>query len=1007
MKPIHSSFVTIAAGLLLAQASLADPAITAVTAQQRYPWNGKVDIAYTVSGDIPAFAKEQALITSLKVMATDQETGTSYAATSLSGDTGLSDGTHSLVWDMDAQGLTFVSTNVIFSVSCETVPATYCVIDLSSGSNSVSYPVTYLAEPPSGGFNVNEYKTTKLVLKRMEAGSFMMGENQDVSVTLTKPFYMGLFEMTQTQWQLVMGSNPSSFDGELKPVEAVSYSDIRGSTNGAQWPKSNAVDSDSFLGKLRARTGLDFDLPTEAQWEYACRAGTTTKYSYGDSANGNYMWYEDNSSRKTHSVGIKQPNPWGLYDMHGNVSEWCLNYGNGDLIGGTDPKGPTKSTSWSYVAREIRGGSWYRDSTWCTSSYRYNRPPSDTSNSFGFRLSRPLTMNSQGGTLCSGTNAPTIIDLSTGTRTAALSETIRYSAAWETSAAGATAVVAVNGETLSSATGSGATVWQPTRKGTYTLTHKVMNGGAQVGATLTATFAVQGPATPVISPEGGVVSGWPQSITMFCATEGTTIHYTTDGTDPTADSPTYRRFRISERTTVKAIAVKGGVMSEIAVAEYALGVCDDPVIDPVDGTSFEHLGQTVSIDWQGEDGVLRYTTDGNDPTAESPIYEEPFTLDNSTVVKAKAFGDQFFDSAVVTANLTRVWVNVATPVITAASSFTGSKTKVTLSCATAGATIRYTLNGNDPNSHATRYTKPFYVTDSCTVKAYAVCADYLASDVATFSIEKVWDIGDTMGAPDHAFTTGGDLPFVRVVDATAPLGESMKSGEITHEQVSTLSTTVMGPGTISFQWKTSCEDSGGAYDWDHAEFEVDGDVVAKMDGVTGWQTVSHAISSGGSHTLVWSYVKDDVESEGEDCCWVADYNWASDYTATQTTPEPVPYVWLLDYFPETPDEYDFYEAAAFATAENGVNEVWECYVAGLDPTNSVARFEATITMDANGKPEISHNPPLPAAEAAKREYRILGAEMLDAPEPWTDVTDIPDLDRAGYRFFKVKVRMKE
>ena len=92
---------------------------------------------------------------------------------------------------------------------------------------------------------------------------------------------------------------------------------------------------------------------------------------------------------------------------------------------------------------------------------------------------------------------------------------------------------------------------------------------------------------------------------------------------------------------------------------------------------------------------------------------------------------------------------------------------------------------------------------------------------------------------------------------------------------------------------------------------------------------------------------------------------------------------------------------------NGVNKVWESYVVGLDPTDEDARFLATFMVDTNGKPEISHNPPLTAEEEAKREYRILGAETLDAPEPWTDVTDVLDVDAAGYRFFKVTVRMKE
>ena len=485
---------------------------------------------------------------------------------------------------------------------------------------------------------------------------------------------------------------------------------------------------------------------------------------------------------------------------------------------------------------------------------------------------------------------------------------------------------------------------------------------------------------------------------MSCATEGATIHYTTDGTEPTEDSPVYRRFRITERTTVKAVAIKNGVASEVAVVEYAAGQCANPVITPADGTEFEHVGQSVSIAWSGADGVLRYTTDGSDPTAESPIYNGPFTIDDSTVVKAKAFGDQFFDSAIVTANLTRVWANVATPTITAASSFTGSETKVEISCATPGATIRYTLNGNDPNSNATRYTGPFYVTDSCTVKAYATCYDYLDSAVATQIIEKVWGIGDTVGAPDHTFTTGGDLPFVRVTDNTAPLGESMKSGAITHSQTSTLSTTVMGPGTISFQWKTSCEDSGGEYDWDHVEFWVDDTRIAQLDGETSWQTVTHAISDDGSHTLLWKYIKDNVESEGEDCCWVADYQWASAYTATQTTPAPVPYVWLRGHFPHTPDEYDAYESAAKEDAANGLNKVWECYVAGLNPTNATDVFRTVISIGEGGAPVVGWLPDLnEGGTKHERVYNVEGRESL------TDGTWAPT--NSASRFFRVKVSM--
>ena len=147
------------------------------------------------------------------------------------------------------------------------------------------------------------------------------------------------------------------------------------------WPSSSAVDSSSFLGKLRARTGLDFDLPTEAQWEYACRAGTTTTYSYGDSADGNYMWYTDSSSSQTHEVGTKQPNPWGLYDMHGNVQEWCLDWRAGSLGGGIDPKGSSSRSN-----RVRRGGSWRRDASSCTSASWGSNTPSLEYYDPGFRL---------------------------------------------------------------------------------------------------------------------------------------------------------------------------------------------------------------------------------------------------------------------------------------------------------------------------------------------------------------------------------------------------------------------------------------------------------------------------------------------------------------------------------------------------------------------------------------------------------------------------------------------
>jgi hypothetical protein len=278
-------------------------------------------------------------------------------------------------------------------------PAPYCVVDLASGANASAYQVDYLDAPPRGGFNVDLFKTEVLALRRIEPGTFMMGGQYET--TLTKPYYIGIFEMTQKQYALVTGRWPSHYndddDRDTHPVENVSYNAIRGSLEGANWPASSAVDSYSFLGKLRERTGLDFDLPTEAQWEYACRAGTTTKYSYGDSVNGDYMWYCENSYWESRKVGTRKANPWGLYDMHGNILEVCLDWFGSSLNGGTDPVGPETG-----IARIPRGGDYGCKARSCTSSYRenVNKAPSGAHNVDGFRIVCRLPASAVATTYC-------------------------------------------------------------------------------------------------------------------------------------------------------------------------------------------------------------------------------------------------------------------------------------------------------------------------------------------------------------------------------------------------------------------------------------------------------------------------------------------------------------------------------------------------------------------------------------------------------------------------------
>jgi formylglycine-generating enzyme required for sulfatase activity len=207
------------------------------------------------------------------------------------------------------------------------------------------------------------------------AGTFMMGSEKGLSderpvrkVTISKPFYLGKFEVTQKQWEGVMGRNPSNFKGAKNPVDSVSWEDCQ-----------------TFIQKLCEKVpGQTFRLPTEAEWEYACRAGSTTEYGYGDDTVGlgNYAWYYGNSGSKTHPVGEKKPNAWGLYDMHGNVWEWCADwYGNYDSNAATDPVGPSFG-----VPRVLRGGSWGHIAAYCRSANRVSTYPSSRYHDFGLRV---------------------------------------------------------------------------------------------------------------------------------------------------------------------------------------------------------------------------------------------------------------------------------------------------------------------------------------------------------------------------------------------------------------------------------------------------------------------------------------------------------------------------------------------------------------------------------------------------------------------------------------------
>jgi len=204
-------------------------------------------------------------------------------------------------------------------------------------------------------------KTDKIFLKKkiggiefvyIPGGTFMMGSNhysddeKPVHRVTVDSFWMGRFEVTQKQYEAIIGSNPSYFKGFFgdtkinHPVVQVSWNDAM-----------------EFCKRFSSKYGVKARLPYEAEWEYACRAGTTTIYYWGDSVNGDYCWYHDNSGRKTHPVGKKKPNAWGLYDMSGNVSEWCMDWFDGSYYKNNPAENPRGPSSGEY--RVFRGGSFY------------------------------------------------------------------------------------------------------------------------------------------------------------------------------------------------------------------------------------------------------------------------------------------------------------------------------------------------------------------------------------------------------------------------------------------------------------------------------------------------------------------------------------------------------------------------------------------------------------------------------------------------------------------------
>ena len=383
--------------------AFAEATVSSVSCHQAWPFLRSVVIDYTLTTDsgntLPAFnvgfygtLDDGVTVFDLSKKGTLTKEGVGGAV--------FGAGAHKTIWTPDES---FYSVNQKIKIKVTATDAadtTYMVVDLST------FEVSYSSTGPD--LSDDTCRKTELWLKKIEPGSFYMGSPTDElgrdassgaetrhSVTLTKPYYIGVLETTQKQYQLVTGSNPADLNiGEKYPVEQVSYDMIRGTNLGAQWPASGDVDATSFMGLMRAKTGLTFDLPTEAQWEYACRATTTTALNSGKNltsvtvcANvaevGRYL-HNSNDGKGNNYVkgGQYLGNSWGLYDMHGNLDELCLDYYDGyTSTAQTDPVGPASGTE-----RVIRGGSWEDVASECRSARRIPVDSNYHAQHVGFRV---------------------------------------------------------------------------------------------------------------------------------------------------------------------------------------------------------------------------------------------------------------------------------------------------------------------------------------------------------------------------------------------------------------------------------------------------------------------------------------------------------------------------------------------------------------------------------------------------------------------------------------------
>ncbi len=444
MRRVFSTMVAVCAGVAFAAPVIDNDDVT----MTQDPRSRKVTISYTLR-DEPGIVTADIQTNYVDGGETKWASIGAENFDNMKGDVGRlvpETGAHAITWNPNKswpdQVLDGGRIRAVLTAWATNAPPDYMVVDLTK-ENTWRYYASSNDVPYGVGHSI--YKTGKMVFRRVPAAyvPFSMGTTPGEigyysgqatnsplhEVMLTADYYIGIYEVTQSQWSNVyaragasgVSAVPSWFkqyaDSSMRPVEMVGHLYIRGARPTYNWPSTgHSVDPDRWMGKFRSFTGVFADFPTEAQWEFACRAGTTTEFNDGTSIHTNVAWSGANSQApswsnanvkvvQTHPVGLLRPNAWGIYDMHGNVAEWCLDWYNASaadkLVDAIDPKGSEQGdASWgTWYVRSDRGGSYNwtvtnsRNGTFDSlgrSGVRYRADEVSAYDGIGFRLWCPI-----------------------------------------------------------------------------------------------------------------------------------------------------------------------------------------------------------------------------------------------------------------------------------------------------------------------------------------------------------------------------------------------------------------------------------------------------------------------------------------------------------------------------------------------------------------------------------------------------------------------------------------